>query len=112
MKLTIAAKKENPLLQRIEAQANLLFEGATPKTAEVAIALAQALSTEVPNIVVKRITTTFGKQEALVEAVAYASPEARKRFERLTPQERKALAEEKKKAQEAAAAAKAAKAEA
>ena len=100
MKLTIAEKKENPLLQRTEAQANLLFEGATPKTADVAAAMAKALSTEVPNIVVKRITTTFGKQEALVEAVAYASPEARKRFERLTPQEQKAIAEEKKKAQE------------
>ncbi len=112
MKLTIEAKKENPLLQRTEVQARLLFEGATPKTMDVAAAVAKALSTDVPNVVVKKITTTFGKQQALAEAVAYQSLEARKRFEELTSQERKVLAEEKKKAAEAATAAKAAKAEA
>src|SRR3989344_7416794 len=64
MKLTIATKKENSLLQRTEVQAKLLFEGATPKNIDVAAAIAKALSTDVPNVVVKKITTTFGKQEA------------------------------------------------
>ena len=109
MNITINAKHENPLLHRVEVTGVVAFEGATPSNVQVVEALASQLKTDVHQVVLRHIYNTFSKHEAKFEAVAYASADARKKAERLTPQQKKRLeeetkkaAEEKKKAKEAA----------
>jgi small subunit ribosomal protein S24e len=109
MNITITNKNENPLLHRVEVQGVVAFEGATPSNAQMTEAVASQLKTDVSQVVLRHIYNTFSKNEAKFEAVAYNSADARKKAERLTPQQKKKLeeemkkaAEEKKKAKEAA----------
>lgn len=93
----------------MEVTGVVAFEGATPSNAQVVEALASQLKSDVNQVVLRHIYNTFSKHEAKFEAFAYASADARKKAERLTPQQKKKLeeemkkaAEEKKKAKEAA----------
>ena len=100
MDLTLTEKKENVLLGRTEVKGLLKFEGATPSNAQISEALATQFKTDAGNVVVRHVYTTYSKREAQVEGVVYNSVEARKKMERLTPQEKKKLEEERKKAAE------------
>lgn len=111
MNITINAKHENPLLHRVEVQGVVAFEGATPSNTQVVEALASQLKADASHIVLRHIYTKFSKHEAKFEAVAYNSAEARKKAERLTPQQKKKLEEEIKKAAEEKKKAKEAKSE-
>lgn len=100
MNITITTKNENPLLHRVEVQGVVAFEGATPSNAQMVEALASQLKAEGSQIVLRHIYNTFSKNEAKFDAVAYNSADARKKAERLTPQQKKKLEEERKKAAE------------
>ena len=100
MNITITTKKDNPLLQRVEVQGVIAFEGATPKNTQVLEALATQFKTEAGNIVLSHIYNKYSKHEAKFEAVVYTSAEARKKVELLTPQQKKKREEEMKKAAE------------
>ena len=100
MNIAITKKHENPLLHRVEVTGVVSFEGATPSNAHVIEALASQLKTDSNHVVLRHIYNTYSKHEAKFEATAYASVDARKKAERLTPQQRKKLEEEKKKVAE------------
>ncbi|HLD39927.1 MAG TPA: hypothetical protein VJB13_02195 [Candidatus Nanoarchaeia archaeon] len=100
MNITINTKHENPLLHRVEVQGVVTFDGATPSNAQMVEALAQQMKTDASHIVLRHIYNKFSKHEAKFEAVSYASADARKKAERLTPQQKKKMEEEMKKAAE------------
>ncbi len=85
MNITINNKTENSLLNRIEVKGRVTFEGVTPSNAQVADALAKAMKAESAQVVMKHIYTRFGHQDANVEAVVYATPEAKQRAEVVPP---------------------------
>jgi len=100
MDLALTEKKENVLLGRTEVKGTVKFEGSTPSNGQVTEALAKHFNTDPGNVVVRHVYTKYSKQEARLEGVVYNSLEARKKMERLTPQQKKKLEEEKKKAAE------------
>jgi len=100
MNITINTKHENPLLHRVEVHGVVAFEGATPSNAQVIEALAQQMKTDASHVVLRHIYNKYSKHEAKFEGVVYNSVDARKKAERLTPQQKKKLAEEMKKAAE------------
>ncbi len=94
--ITLKDKKVNPLLQRTEVMGDVLYEGATPTNVQIADVVARALHTEPAFVAVNHIYSRYGYQQASVSAFVYASAEARAKAERLTPTQKKKLAEEKK----------------
>jgi len=84
----------------VEVHGVVAFDGATPTNAQMVEALSSQLKAEPGNVVLRHIYNKYSKHEAKFEAVAYASADARKNAERLTPQQKKKLAEEMKKAAE------------
>ena len=98
MLLTLENKKINALLKRVEVSGKISFEGTTPSNVQLAEALTKEMKKETDSVVIKNIYTTFGRQEAGFNALVYDTLEAKKFTEVLTPQVKKKLAEEKKKA--------------
>ncbi len=96
MKLTITENKQKSLLERAEVQGTLEFEGATPSNNEVIGALAQQLGVPQEMIVIRHILTEFSKRSAQVQALAYASLDARRNTEPITAQMKKKREEAKK----------------
>lgn len=84
MNITINNTHENQLLERSDIYATVTFEGATPSTSEVTVAMATQLKKDQELIVVKHVRTQFGRMEAKVEAIVYHSSAARKKFEPVT----------------------------
>ena len=100
MDLTLTEKNENPLLGRTEVEGLVKFEGATPSNAQITEALAKHFKTDAGNVVPRHVYTKYSKHEAFIEGVVYSTSEARKKSERITPQQKKKLEEERKKAEE------------
>lgn len=74
MKLEIVEKKENPLLKRVELKFRVIHENtSTPKRSEVKTQIATALNTSDDLIVVEKIASLSGKQEASGIARVYES---------------------------------------
>lgn len=103
MKLTIQTTAENQLLERSEIIAMVVFENATPSTAEVSSTLAAEMKKDAELVVVKHVHNLFGKKEARVQAVVYHSVGAKKRFEVTTAHLIKKAAEAQKAKAEAPA---------
>ena len=98
MNIKIINKNEQPLLARIEIEAELSYPKATPSNKEVAENIASQLKIQAKNVVIKHIYTKFGTQDAKVVAYAYKTPEDKERIERKT----KHLVEKEKKEKESA----------
>lgn len=79
--MNITSKKENLLLERMEIEGTIEFEGATPSTAQVTEEVAKQLHQDPVTIVVKHVYTQFGHHQAKFTARAYSSPDARKKME-------------------------------
>jgi len=98
--MNITSKKENVLLNRIEVEGTINFEGATPSTAQVTEDLAKQLHQDPATVAVKHVYTKFGHHQATFIARVYSSAEARKKMEVLLPHLKKKeggkKAEEKK----------------
>lgn len=90
MEVTITQKKENNLLNRMELNGTIDFEGAVPSNVQLTEALAKELNASKELIVIKKISTIFSHQKAKFKAVAYASAEARKKIEPAVKQPKKA----------------------
>ncbi len=82
MNLTITEKTNNPLLSRTEVQANIIFEGSTPKRVQVQKALAKSLKADEKMVIVQTIHTSFGEPKAHIVAHAYSDEKAMKDNER------------------------------
>lgn len=90
MEVTITEKKENSLLNRIELNGTLDFEGAVPSNVQLTEALAKELNADKEFIVIKKISTIFSHQKAKFRAVAYANAEAKKKIEPAAKEPKKA----------------------
>lgn len=77
----IKDKKENILLSRIEVEAAITFEKATPALEEVRQALAKALEVDKELVAVKKIATSFGHSTAKVSAYQYFSKDEMAKIE-------------------------------
>jgi len=97
MQLSITEKKENKLLDRFEIEGKLVFNGPTPSKIILSEALAKKLEIESPLIVIKKLLTNFGTQEAVFSAVAYNRADSKNNTEVLTKHMKKKMEEEKKK---------------
>ncbi|HLC71198.1 MAG TPA: hypothetical protein VJI32_04270 [Candidatus Nanoarchaeia archaeon] len=93
--MNITSKKENALLERMEVQGTIEFEGATPSVAHVTQELAQQLHHDPANVAVQHIYTQFGHHRAEFIALVYASAQARKKVEVLHPHMKKKEGEKK-----------------
>jgi len=72
LQLEIIKKRENKLLKRTEYIFKIFHDGkGTPKRDEVKDAIADKLGVNKELIVIKKIKTPFGVNEALVDAVLY-----------------------------------------
>lgn len=81
MKLTIKKKKSKPLLSRTEVIADIEFTQATPSKEELKEKISSSLKTDAKLVVVKRVSTPFGKKNGEVIAYAYNSESDLKRIE-------------------------------
>ena len=61
MNITINTKHDNPLLNRVEVEGVVAFEGATPSNAQVVEALASQLKTDAGQEVLRHIYNKFSK---------------------------------------------------
>ena len=100
MEFKITEKKENPLLDRIEVEAKISYEGATPSNLELQAAIGKEIGKDATLVVVQKINTHFGTQNANVKAVVYNSSEAKDKAIMLTKHMKKQVEEAKKKAEE------------
>lgn len=89
MEVKITKKKENPLLNRIECEADLSYQGKTIGYAETAKEIAAHLKTDEKLVVIKHIYPKFGMQGAKVLFYAYKNESDLKRIEP-KPKEKKA----------------------
>ena len=81
MELKIKDQKDNKLLSRIEINALLGFQGATPSNDKVRELIAKQMNKEAKLVVVKNIYTKFGSQSADVSAYVYADENKLKQIE-------------------------------
>lgn len=100
MKLNIKNKKENPVLRRIEVEAELVFTGPTPSKETIKNEIASQLKADAECIAVKEIKTNFGHQ--LGSTIAYVYDDVESKKEMVTVN-KKQLEKEKKAAEGGAA---------
>lgn len=75
MEVKIEKKDENKLLERIELEGMIAFQGATPSNKDVRTELAKQMKTEEDNIEIKHIYTKYGRQTAQFTANVYKDKE-------------------------------------
>lgn len=73
MELELVKRRENPLLKRDELIFRVRFKGGTPSRKEIRELIAKYLGKSPANIFIRRISTEYGKEEALILAMAYHS---------------------------------------
>jgi len=77
----IIAKEEQSLLRRTLVKASVAFEGPTPARDSIREKLAQILKVPEEQVIVKKVKTQYGVQEAEVEAMVYPDIEDAKAVE-------------------------------
>jgi len=93
--MNITSKKENPLLDRIDVEGTIEFEGATPSNAQVTQDVAKQMHQDQATVAVQHIYTKFGHHQAVFSARVYSSAEARKKMEVRLPHMKKKEGEKK-----------------
>ncbi|HJN56800.1 MAG: hypothetical protein QF436_03810 [Candidatus Woesearchaeota archaeon] len=81
MELKIIQKKEEPLLSRTRADAEVSFEKATPAEKEIKDSLVKALGKDEKLIVIRGIYTAYGLKKAKIISYAYENEDSLKRIE-------------------------------
>tara|TARA_Y100000310_G_scaffold291899_1_gene320186 strand:- start:132 stop:569 length:438 start_codon:yes stop_codon:yes gene_type:complete len=81
MKVEITTKQAQPLLKRQCLSGSLTFEKATPSNKELQEALAKECKTDAKVVVIRTISTHYGKTHADFRACVYESEEAMKTFQ-------------------------------
>ena len=72
MDVHVQTKLERPILKRTDYKVRVAYEGATPKRTDLRDKIASSLKAPVDHVVVRKITTEFGKMAVIVEASVYA----------------------------------------
>ena len=75
MNIKVIKKIERPLLSRTELDAEVHFDGATPKRTELLKSLAAALKVSEDIVIIRRIYTNFGARSAKFTANIYKTKE-------------------------------------
>jgi len=101
MEINIQHKEEKPLLQRTDITARVAYEGATPQRAALREHVAAALKAPADHLIIRQITTEFGKQAAIVHASLYADTKMLEQFEPKHMKKRHGMIAEEKKAEPA-----------
>jgi len=81
MDVSVQHKEEKPLLHREDVVVRVAYEGATPKRTELRDTIAHTLKATADMVIVRRISTIFGKQAAIVNASVYKEKKALEQFE-------------------------------
>ena len=76
MNIEIITKTENKLLERKEIEADVSFTGPTPKKADIKQKLGAKLAASADLMVIRRITSRFGRNSVRVVAHIYADEES------------------------------------
>ena len=75
MNIKVIKKIERPLLSRTELEAEVYFDGATPKRTDLLKSLAAALKVSEDTVIIRRIYTNFGARSAKFTANIYKTKE-------------------------------------
>ncbi len=75
MNVNLIATTENKLLERKEVEADVSFDGATPKRAELKAAVCQKIGANPELVVLRKVSSSFGRRSVRVLAHAYAAKE-------------------------------------
>ena len=100
MKLKILDKKEEELLSRISIKARIIFDKATPSNQEIKKQIASELKADETLVVVKKVSTEYGKTEADIDAYIYR---AKEEMQKIEPRKKKKAAKPGEKTAEGAA---------
>ncbi|MCK4589975.1 MAG: hypothetical protein KAT77_06025 [Nanoarchaeota archaeon] len=102
MDLKILEKKDNPLLHRLEIEAELTADGPTPSNKDVAKEISKQTKADEKLIVIKHIYSRFGTNQADVLAYVYNNEDSMKEIE-IIPEKKEEKPKEKKPAEAPAA---------
>lgn len=75
MNVNLLSTTENKLLERKEIDAEVSFEGATPKRAELKAAICQKVGANPDFVVIRKVRSAFGTRSVKVTAYAYSAKE-------------------------------------
>jgi small subunit ribosomal protein S24e len=106
MNVNLLATTENKLLDRKEIEAEVSFDGATPKRAEIKSAISQKIGADPDLMVVRKVTNLYGRHAVKVVAHAYSKKESLMSIEPVHVKVREKLMEKPEKKKAAAPAAK------
>lgn len=100
MKLTIKDQRDNPLLNRKEISADIIFTGSTPSRDAVMNDIASQFKVHADVVEIKKIKTEFGHQKGKILAYVYKDAASRKEMVKTNKKKLKkaAQAEEPKEA--------------
>jgi small subunit ribosomal protein S24e len=73
MNVNLIATTENKLLERKEVEAEISFDGATPKRAQLKEAVCQKIGANPELVVLRRVSSSFGRRMVKVVAHAYTA---------------------------------------
>ena len=96
MEIQITKQEQQPLFHTTKVEASITFQGATPTRKAVVAAVAKAMKAKQELIIVKKVATSYGNQEAKVTAYVYDDRKALEALERKVVLEKHAFAEEQK----------------
>ena len=112
MDVEVTKKNNEPLMHRSYFEARIVFEGKTPSRVELMKDLSHKLSSKPEMTVVRKITTDYGSERALLNGYVYDDEKILKKLENnaillrhLSKEAQKAEKEKVKAAKQAAAAA-------
>lgn len=106
MNVNVVSNTENKLLDRKEIDAEINFDGATPKREELKAAVCQKIALSPDLTVLRKVENSFGTKSVRVTAYSYTTKEALEATEAEYVKNREGMKkkEEEKKPEEAAAA--------
>lgn len=81
MNVEILEKREQPLLERQVVKAAITFEGTTPSRKEMLAALAGQLKAKEEQLVLKTVSSAFGRTKAVATVHLYTSRKQAEKFE-------------------------------
>lgn len=76
MNVNILATTENKLLERKEIDAEVSFDSATPKRADLKTAISQKIGANPELVVIRSVSNSFGRKAVRVLAHAYSKKES------------------------------------
>ena len=75
MNVNLISTTENKLLDRKEIEAEVSFDGATPKRAELKDAICQKVAANPELVILRKVSSSFGRKAVKVVAHAYSAKE-------------------------------------